>query len=137
MSYVTPEDMKELYEEVILVQATNYSNRTANLVNEEMLQRACNHGNYIVDGHMLHVNEAAINERLYTILKVHAGRIAMDVLAGTDPQIREQAKESIEWLKSLRKLSGSDDDGGGDIPGVTSALPVITFNEGRRWEVHI
>lgn len=101
-----------------------------------MLQKACEHGNQVVDGYLLRVESSQITERLQSILKIHAARLAMDFLAGTDPQIREQAKETIEWLKSLSKLGGSSgSDGGGEIPGTTEILPQISITPGRSWRI--
>lgn len=134
MSYVTPADMQALYEPAMLIQATNYSNRTASTVDEEMLQKACEHGNQVVDGYLLRVESSQITERLQAILKIHAARLAMDFLAGTDPQIREQAKETIEWLKTLSKLGSGGSDGGSEIPG-TAVLPQISITAGRSWRV--
>lgn len=139
MEYVTPNDMQVLYDADLLIQATNYSDRTAQVIDDVMLAKACDHGNQIVDGYVLHISSSQITSRLEGILRIHAGRLAMDFLAGTDPQIREQAKETMDYLKSLSKLpTNADADNGpgtGDGEGVTLILPVIQFDPGRCWRV--
>lgn len=143
-SYVTPDDMKQIYDEAILVQATNYSDRLATTIDDAMLQKACESSNQIVEGYLvpLGVPTDRLTASFQEILKPHAARLALDHLAGTDPQVRELAKESIEYLKSLSKLSNialdgivDDEDGEGDLPGVPPLLPVVFFDEGRRWGV--
>ncbi len=140
--YVTSADMEGLYDRELLVEATNYSDRTADYINVEVLQSACDSANSMASGYLLRLS---IDPDKYTdafklALKTHSARLAIDVLASTDPQIREQAKESIDWLKNISRLSKEAQDNlivkEADEPTLSGVvLPVLSFDEGRRWEV--
>jgi phage gp36-like protein len=92
---------------------------------------------------LISLEPSQFNDRFKAILKVHCARLALDSLDGAsaDPQIREHAKEALEWLKALTKLSSEASrelTSNTEAPEVTVAdlMPSIGFvEEGRRWEV--
>lgn len=144
--HVTPVDMQSLYDDALLVQATNYSDRSATGINLAQLQTACDTGNRLVDSYLLPLGIPIDRFRpaFRLALLTHAARLAMDFLAGTDPQIREQAKESLDWLKNLSRLSQAaianlvEPDASGDpTPGVNAVLPNVFFAPGRAWQVDL
>ena len=146
MLYVTSDDMKVLYEEEILVQATNYSNSASRTIDEVQLNAACEAGSQIVDSYLLVLPVTDFSDRFLRSVRVHAAHLALDHLASSDPQIREQAKESIDWLKLLQKLSPADlkrlaeniskpDTEGEVVVEDLPAFTISTVEEGRRWEV--
>ena len=134
MTYVTVSDMQALYREELLVQATNFSDRVATLINNEVLAGACSHGNGIVDGYLipLGLEDSAYTTRFLQSLKIHAARLAMDHLISGDETIRTQAEESIKYLESLKDLVGKDSGTGSSLEPI---VPAISYNEGRRWSV--
>jgi hypothetical protein len=145
MLYITPTDMETLYayDPQILIQATNYSDRTSNTINEEVLAGACQVGSDIVSSYLQLIPVRGFRDEFLGVVRVHAARLALDQLAASDPQIREQAKESLEWLKSLSRLSNEDlenisgpsEDGDAGTTVVGPAMSVSFVEEGRRWEV--
>lgn len=142
MVYVTPADMEVLYEQEQLVLATNYSDPQATTINTSMLTAACEHGSRLVDGYLLSVkvSPSKFSDRFLGILKIHAARLAMDYFQGTSGEDeRGQVKESIEWLKSLSKLSQADlqnlATGEPDVEVEPIILPAVSFCEGRRWNI--
>jgi phage gp36-like protein len=147
MTYVTPSDMKSLYNEETLIQATNYTDPNASSINEPQLTSACDMGSAIADSYLslLPLDPAQFNERFRTMLKVHCARLALDSLDGAsaDPQIREHAKEALEWLKALTKLGKEElknlatntDETPEELPLNLVAPSVGFVEEGRRWEL--
>lgn len=143
MDYVTPADMKELYEEEILVQATNYSDRSSQVIDEVRLAAVCVAGSQIVDSYLLilPVSSANFSDRFLASVRTHAAHLALDHLASSDPQVREQAKESIDWLKSLLKLTEAElkrlvgNSAESDVALTVPGFTVAQVDEGRRWEV--
>jgi phage gp36-like protein len=147
MIYVTPLDMKALYNPETLVQATNYANPNAETINESQLQSACQMGSAIADSYLslLPLNPMDFNDRFKSMLKVHCARLALDSLDGAsaDPQIREHAKEALKWLETLTKLgkdaldnlATSSDVTPEDGVLVEPAASVAFVDEGRRWEL--
>jgi phage gp36-like protein len=138
MPYVTPTDMRSLYDPDLLVQGTNYNDPAAETINDVSLSAACQHGSAIVDGYLLTVGVAPskFSDRFLGILKIHSARIALNHLLGVDDRISEQAQESIEWLKSLSELSQADLANlitGGEVEAIV--LPLVRFEEGRRWNI--
>jgi phage gp36-like protein len=147
MNYVTPSEMKSLYNEETLIQATNYNDPNTEAINEPQLESACEMGSAIADSYLslLPLDPAQFNDRFKTMLKVHCARLALDSLDGAsaDPQIREHAKEALEWLKALTKLGKEElrnlatntDETPDELP-VGLSVPSVGFvEEGRRWEL--
>lgn len=143
MSYITPNDMEDAFDQALLIQATNYSDRTAQTINQAILQKACESGSNTVDSYLaiLGIPSDRYNSTFLGAIKVHAANLAMDYLAGTDPQIRDKAKESIRWLETVAKYSREQlrhlvtDPDSDPLPTVTKVLPSVGFNPGRSWEV--
>lgn len=146
MTYVTSADMKSFYNQETLIQTTNYTNPNASTINEAQLASACQMGNAIADSYLalLSLDPAQFNERFKAILKTHCARLALDSLDGAsaDPQIREHAKEALEWLKALTKLSNealrklASSAENPEEAVQTSIVPSVAFvDEGRRWEI--
>lgn len=143
-NYITPLDMRSLYENEILIEATNYSDRTATTINEQVLTGACETGSQLVDGYLVMLPIKEFSPRFLAIVRIHAGRLAIDQLAATDPQVREQAKESIDWLKSLQKLNDEElENLAGNVSSneeapLLTGVPVYSIgvvDEGRRWNI--
>lgn len=146
MLYASPDDMAALYDEVVLVQITNYNNRLAEAINEPLLQTACEAGSRLVDGYLmpLGIKPTDFSPDFSEVLKTHAARLVMDFLAGTDPQVREQAKETTDWLKSLPRLSRDalenlvirpPEPGEPPIEPPAPVRGPVVFEEGYRWRV--
>lgn len=141
---MTVSDMEEMYDLDLLIQATNYSDRNADTIDEAILTDACQRGSDVCDGYLarLSVPSTSYSARFLTILRTHAGRLAMDALASTDPQIRKHAEETMEWLKELMRMDlreleilatgGVSEEAIPDKPN-----PVVSFGEGRYWEVDL
>lgn len=141
---VTPADMEAIYDEVLLVQATNYSDRAATAINLPMLQNACSVGSNIISGYLAGLGIAIERFRpsFRESLKIHSARLAMDFLAGSDPQIREQAKESTEWIKNISRLSKEGIENlieaeAGTPEPIGEVLPSVSFESGRNWQVQL
>lgn len=145
MTYVTPLDMKALYNPETLVQATNYADPSATVINEAQLQTACDMGSAIADGYLalLPLDPSNFNDRFKAILRTYCARLALDSLDGAsaDPQIRKHAEESISWLESLTKLSiealkrlAENVDQTPQLPIDISVPSVFVVNEGRCWD---
>lgn len=147
MNYVSPSDMKNLYNLETLIQATNYNEPGADIINEPQLESACWMGSAIADSYLalLPLDPNQFNDRFKAMLRTHCARLALDSLDGasSDPQIREHAKEALEWLKALTKLGAdalknlatSSDETPEELPG-NLVVPSVGFvDEGRRWEM--
>lgn len=137
--------MQSLFNLETLIQATNYTNPSAVTVDAIQLQGACEKGSAIADSYLslLPLNPSDFNDRFKEMLKIHAARLALDSLDGAsaDPQIREHAKEALNWLTALTKLSK---DALQNLTLSTDATPDETLSvvgsisfveEGRRWGV--
>lgn len=136
--FVTPDDMQLLYDADQLVQATNKNDVNTDEVDFEQLLAACNHGNAIVNGYVMALPiQGDFSDEFLEVLKSHAARLAWDFLAGEIPEVERQAKDSLEYLRWLGKLSATalqnlagQASGSGEVDPVQ--VPSVAWAPGRQ-----
>ena len=144
--YVTPADMRSLYEIEELVEPTNLHNESMTTINEARLQAACLAASGIVDGYLMTKYQLPLalgdNPSLTGTLRVHAGAIARQRLGGTTEEVQLNAKAAYEWLERFIKadalLEESTNSGVINEPSPTVSVidPIeraITFSPGRQF----
>jgi phage gp36-like protein len=102
--YVTPDDMRSLFEYEDLVKATNLDDPNASEINKPRLDQACEAATGVVDGWLLRrlsLPLSAGDAALLNVLRSHTAILAMEWLGGADDILIAKAKDSREWLKAF------------------------------------
>jgi phage gp36-like protein len=120
LSYVTPQEMITLFEEQELIEATNLREGSAQTINVDRLQAACDGAQGIIDGWLMRRYNLPLVDappHFVQALKIHAANIARNQLDGGTEEVRKKYEDAIAWLKWF-----CENDAIGDTtPGVSES----------------
>lgn len=109
ISYVTPTDMKAIYEEHDLVEATNLRDSAADQINETKLQAACDGANGIAYGYLAaryadaRLQIGQLSDGLVQTFRVHCAAIAWHLLDGSTEEARNKHEDAISYFQWFAK----------------------------------
>jgi phage gp36-like protein len=128
MLYVEPKELEVLFTTQEVMEASNKDDSMAEEVVDDRVLAACEGATGIINGYLMRrftIPLVAATPEFLQVLNIHAKNIAREILDGSREEVRENAKNSREWLELFSDNSGNNAD---TTPGVDPTEKTGTIN---------